>query len=79
MKAENEIAYDVIGMAIEIHRTLGPGLFESVYENCLAYEGRMKGYEVAQQVAVPLKYKEVKLDAGFRIDLCFNQIVLVEL
>ena len=58
---ENEISYNVIGIAIELHRKLGPGLLESVYENTLAYDLRESGLFVIQQMPVPLIYKEVKM------------------
>ncbi len=66
---ENEISNVIIGCAIEVHRQLGPGLLESAYENCLAFELRQRGLGVLQQVAMPIVYKEVKLDHGYRMDL----------
>lgn len=69
----------IIGAAIEVHRNLGPGLLESVYETCLAYELRQMGLVVECQVALPVLYKDVKLEAGFRIDLLVEGRVLVEL
>src|SRR5437868_9931522 len=59
----------IIGAAIKIHRRLGPGLLESAYETCLAYELREQGVSVSQQKAVPLVYDGVKLECGFRADL----------
>jgi len=74
----NNITETIIGAAIQIHRTLGPGLLESVYEACLAYELRKKGLAVEQQKPVPLVYEEVKLECGYRMDLCVEHSVVVE-
>ncbi len=76
---ENDIATKVIGVSINLHKTLGPGLLESVYESTLAYDLREIGLDVKQQVAVPVIYKEVKMEVGFRIDLLINNNVLIEL
>lgn len=76
---ENEISSIVIGVAIELHKSLGPGLLESAYENALAYDLREKGLDVKQQVPMPFVYKEVKLDVGYRIDLLINKKVLIEI
>lgn len=70
---------DVIGAAIKIHRKLGPGLLESAYEACLAYELQMLGMKVERQKPVPLYYESVKLDCGFRADLVVDNILAVEL
>ncbi|TSA23821.1 GxxExxY protein [bacterium] len=76
---ENEIATKIIGVCINLHKTLGPGLLESVYENTLAYDLKEIGVDVKQQAAIPFIYKEVKIDAGFRIDLLVNDKVIIEL
>jgi GxxExxY protein len=76
---ENEISSKIIGAAIEVHKQLGPGLLESTYEICLAFELRELGLEVNQQVALPVVYKNVKLDAGYRIDLIVEHKVIVEI
>ena len=76
---ENEISSKVIGAAITIHKELGPGLLESTYEICLAYELREMGLTVKQQQALPVVYKNVKLDAGYRIDLLIENKVIVEI
>jgi GxxExxY protein len=76
---ENEISYKIIGIAIELHKNLGPGLLESVYENTLAYDLREAGLEVKQQVPMPLIYKEVKMDNGYRIDLLVENKVVIEI
>jgi GxxExxY protein len=75
---ENELSYSIIGSALDIHKSLGPGLLESVYENTLAYELRKKGLVVEQQVPMPLVYKDVKFEAGFRLDILVNKKVIVE-
>jgi len=75
---ENDISYQCIGAAIEVHKNVGPGLLESTYENALAYDLKLLGYDVQQQVAMPFVYKEVKLDVGYRIDLLVNKKVIIE-
>ena len=69
----------MIGAAIEVHRALGPGLLESAYEACLAFEVAERGLTVERQKALPLVYKEVKLDAGYRLDLMVDGSVIVEI
>ena len=76
---ENEISQKIIGAAIEVHKQLGPGLLESTYETCLAYELKQLGLDVKQQQALPVIYKEVKLDAGYRIDLLIENKVILEI
>jgi GxxExxY protein len=75
---ENELSEIIIGCAIEVHRELGPGLLESTYETCLVYELRQKGIHVTHQQALPLVYKDVKLEAGYRIDLLVENKVIIE-
>ena len=77
--SENEISQKIIGAAIEVHKQLGPGLLESTYETCLAYELKQLGLDVKQQIALPVVYKEVKLDEGYRIDLLVENKVIVEI
>ena len=77
--SENEISSKIIGAAIEVHKQLGPGLLESTYETCLAYELKQMGLDVKQQQALPVVYKEVKLDAGYRIDLLVENKVIIEI
>ena len=74
----NKITEIIIGAAIQVHRTLGPGLLESAYESCLAYELRKRGLAVEQQKAVPLVYEEVKLECGYRMDLWVERSIVVE-
>lgn len=76
---ENELSHMIIGAAIEVHKILGPGLLESAYEACLYYELEQKGLFVYQQVPVPIEYKEVKLEQGYRLDLLVENKVIVEL
>ncbi len=74
----NEITREIIGAAIDVHRALGPGLLESAYEACLAFELRRRGLLVEQQKPVPLVYHDVKLDCGYRLDLFVERQVIVE-
>jgi GxxExxY protein len=74
----NKITEAIIGTAIEVHRALGPGLLESAYATCLVYELRQRGVKVLEQIPLPLVYKEVKLDCGYRLDLLVNDAVIVE-
>ncbi len=76
---ENELSSKIIGAAIEVHKQLGPGLLESTYETCLAFELKQMGLSVKQQQVLPVVYKEVKLDAGYRIDLIVENKVIVEI
>ena len=74
----NKITETIIGAAIHVHRVLGPGLLESAYAACLAYELGKKGLAVDQQKPVPLVYEEVKLECGYRMDLLVERSVVVE-
>jgi GxxExxY protein len=74
----NQITETVIGAAIQVHRTLGPGLLESAYVACLAYELEKNGLFVEQQKPVPLVYEMVKLECGYRMDLLVEHAVVVE-
>lgn len=75
---ENEISYQIIGAAIELHKTLGPGLLESVYEEALALELEEQGLRVQNQLAVPMKYKSLTFEKGFRLDLLVEDKVIIE-
>ena len=75
----NSITEQIIGSSIEVHKNLGPGLLESAYEECLAYELKCAGLSVIRQKPVPVIYKEIKLDYGYRIDLLIEDQVIVEL
>ncbi len=75
----NKITEGIIGAAIEVHRNLGPGLLESAYQAALAYELNQRGYKVEQQKPLPMLYKEIKLDAGYRLDFLVNDKVVLEI
>jgi GxxExxY protein len=79
METLNKITYEIIGCAYKVHSELGPGLLESTYEVCLEYELLQKGYRVQRQLALPVVYNDVKLDAGYRIDLLVEDEVIIEL
>jgi len=74
-----KITNDIIGCALDVHRALGPGLLESAYESCLEYELLSKGYKVERQKPIPIVYKDLKLDHGYRIDLLINDQVIIEI
>jgi len=76
---ENELATEVIGCAIAVHRALGPGLLESAYEQCLAYELRQSGFRVEVQKPMPLFYEEVEMDCGYRVDILVEDKLIIEL
>jgi GxxExxY protein len=73
------LSEQVIGAAIEVHRHLGPGLLESAYEECICYEFSSRGIGFARQVSIPVSYKGVKLDCGYRIDLLIEDALILEL
>lgn len=75
---ENELSNIVIGKAIDIHRTLGPGLLESVYEAALVHDLLEQGLFVQHQLAVPMVYKDVKMEVGFRLDILVENKLVVE-
>ncbi|UXE66557.1 MAG: GxxExxY protein [Chryseotalea sp. WA131a] len=75
---ENEISEKIIGCAIQVHKELGPGLLESSYESCLEYELIQSGLFVERQKPLPLVYKDVKLDCGYRMDLVVENKVIIE-
>jgi GxxExxY protein len=76
---ENQLSEKIIGCAIQVHKSLGPGLLESAYEECLFYELKQLGLFVEKQKPLPLIYKDVKLDIGYRLDLLVEKKVIVEL
>jgi GxxExxY protein len=69
----------VIGCALEVHKALGPGLLESTYEQCLAHESSLKGVQFKLQHPLPVEYKGVRLDCGYRIDLLIEDTLIIEL
>ncbi|WP_295667069.1 GxxExxY protein [uncultured Mucilaginibacter sp.] len=79
MQIENDLATEVIGSAIIIHRALGPGLLESAYKECLYYELIKKGLYVEKEKPLPLIYEEIKLDCGYRLDLMVENKLIVEI
>jgi GxxExxY protein len=78
-KEVNDIAYKIVGCAIEVHKNLGPGLLESVYESCFIEELTECGLRVQSQVCLPVTYKGRTLDRTFRLDLLINEIIIVEI
>lgn len=76
---ENILAKEIYFIALKVHKLLGPGLLESAYEECLYYELKNAGYNVCKQKALPLIYKDVKLDIGYRIDLMVEDKIIIEL
>ena len=76
---ENTLSHQIIGAAIEVHRQLGPGLLESAYEECLAYELSLRQIAFERQKPVPVVYKQVHLNCGYRLDFLVSGIVIVEL
>jgi len=75
----NDITNDIISAAMKVHSALGPGLLESAYEVCLAYELSKMGHKVERQVELPVVYEGVRLDAGYRLDLVVDDCIIVEL
>jgi GxxExxY protein len=76
---ENELSKVIIGACIEVHKQLGPGLLESVYEHCLEFELRNLGLNVKRQHPLPVVYKNNQLDLGFRLDILVNEKVILEI
>ena len=75
---EQDLSYKIIGIALELHKNLGPGLLESSYENALAYDLCSAGLEVKQQHPMPFFYKEMKMNVGYRIDLLVENRIIIE-
>ena len=75
---ENELSYKIIGVALELHKSLGPGLLESVYETALAHDLVEVGLDVKRQVALPFVYKNINMEVGYRIDILVNDKVIIE-
>src|SRR5689334_10225538 len=74
----DEIARQIVDSAFAVHKVLGAGLLESAYEQCLAYELRSRSLRVALQMPLPVHYREVQIEIGFRIDMVVNDLVLIE-
>ena len=79
MSDENKLTEEIIGAAMEVHSFLGPGLLESAYEKCLEFEIARRGFKTVSQLALPIQYKEIKIDGGYRIDLLTEDKVIVEI
>lgn len=79
MADNDQLTEKIIGLAIEVHRQLGPGLLESAYEECLCYELQSSGLNFARQVNLPVIYKEVRLGCGYRMDIVIENAVILEL
>jgi GxxExxY protein len=75
----NEVSGQIVDAAIKVHSALGPGLLESTYEACLMYELRKRGITVSNQVPLPVRYDDVVIEVGYRIDLLVEDVVIVEL
>ena len=78
-KEVTQLSYAITGCAIKVHKELGPGLLESVYEKCMKYELEKRGFKVKQQVAVPIVYDNLYLETDLRLDLLVNDCIIVEL
>ena len=76
---ENEIAEKIIGLAIKVHSTLGPGLLESVYEKVMAFELHRNGFDLSIQKTMPVIYEGITIDEGYRADIVVNNLVIIEL
>jgi len=76
---ENEIAHKIVGLALEVHKALGPGLLESAYKECLAYKLQQDGLFIEKEKPMPLIFEEVKLECGYRIDILVENKVVIEL
>jgi len=79
MNNQNILTQKIIGCAIEVHKHLGPGLLESAYEECLCFELHQEGLKFERQKAVPIIYKEIKLECGYRLDVLVENEILVEI
>lgn len=77
-KYVTQLSYDIVGCAIRVHKILGPGLLESVYQKCFEYELLKSGFEVKKEIKVPINYDELYLEADLRFDFLVNDIVIVE-
>ena len=78
-KEITKLSYEITGFAIKVHKELGPGLLESVYEQCLKYELEQNGYNVKQRLVVKIKYGDINLESELKVDLLVNDLVVVEL
>lgn len=79
LKHSPELTEKIIGLCIEVHKNLGPGLLESAYEECLCYELLNKKIQFERQMPLPIRYKDVSLDCGYRLDIVVENKILLEL
>ncbi|WP_199175990.1 GxxExxY protein [Telmatospirillum siberiense] len=77
--AHDFVSREIVDSAFAVHKALGPGLLESVYEQCLAYELGTRGFAVARQVVSPVIYRDIRIDGSFRIDMIVNDLIIVEI
>lgn len=75
----DELTYEIIGCAIDVHKELGPGLLESIYQKCLVHELLQKNFHCAQQVLVPIRYKNIQIDADLKLDILVEGCIILEL
>ncbi len=78
-KSINQLAYEIVGCAIEVHKQLGAGLLEGVYESCFCHELQSRGFNIVRQMIVPVIYKNIQVQAELRLDVMVNDSVIVEL
>lgn len=78
-KQVTQLSYDIVGCAITVHKTLGPGLLESVYEKCLKEELEFQGFKVENQRKVKLEYRNIQIDTDLRLDLIVNNTIIIEI
>lgn len=78
-KEITQLSFEITGFAIKVHKKLGPGLLESVYEQCLKYELEKNGYNVKQQLVVKIEYDDLEFESNLKIDLLVNDLIVVEL
>ncbi|MBW2596788.1 MAG: GxxExxY protein [Deltaproteobacteria bacterium] len=75
----NKLSSKIIGVAIEVHKVLGPGLLESAYEECICYELNLRGFSLERQKPLAVRYKGIKLDCGYRLDVVVENAIILEL
>ena len=75
----NDLAYKIVGCAVEVQKQLGPGLLESIYEKCLLHELELNGFNVESQKPVNILYKNIQIDTNLRLDMIVNDLIIVEL
>ena len=75
----DDLSYEIIGCAIEVHKVIGPGLLESVYERCMLRELELRGFVTSAQQRIPLQYKGISLEAELRYDILVNDLIILEL